>query len=203
MPYNSKMNIVVISASTRPNSQSLKIANYLNRRLLELNSVGQVLDLSLIKLPIYDDSDSGDWSGLVNSIKQQLDAADGYIFVSPEWNGMASVGLLNMLHYIDQELAHKPVMLVGVSATRGGSYPLQQLRTMGYKNRHYVILPESLLVTDCKNVFNDDNQESESSDLYMKKRAEYALKVLITYAESLKQVRNSGIIDFDTYPNGM
>ena len=116
---------------------------------------------------------------------------------------MMSVGLLNLLHYVKHEFAHKPVMLVGVSASRGGSYPLLQMRMMGYKNRHFVILPESLLVTDCKNVFNDNNFDDSAPDLYLKKRADYALNILVKYAESLQSVRQSGIVDFDAYPNGM
>ena len=116
---------------------------------------------------------------------------------------MASVGLINLFHFLSHELAHKPVMLVGVSSGRGGSYPIIQLRELGYKNRHFVIAPESLVVNDCKNVFNDDVFDESAPDLYLKKRADYALKILVQYAGALKTVRSSGVVDFASYESGM
>lgn len=197
------MNTVVISASMRPNSQSIKIANYLHRVIQAEGHTSQVLDLAVMRLPLYDDQDHLELKLEVTNIKEVLAGTDSYVVVTPEWNGMASIGFLNMLHYIEHEMAHKPIMLVGVSATRGGSYPLQQLRTMGYKNRHYIIIPENIVVTDCKNVFNDDNLSDDAPDIYLKKRANYALKVLAAYADALAGVRSSGVIDFEAYPNGM
>lgn len=196
------MKIVVISASPRSNSQSLKVAKYLTSRLNTLSAEATTLDLHELKLPVYDASDSIP-EGLAEA-KSLLASSDGYVFVSPEWNGMASVALLNLMHYLeDNELAHKPVMLVGVSATRGGSYPVIQLRSLGYKNRHFIISPECLVVTTCKDVLNDDVQSDDAPDIYIKRRADYALKVLVEYAKALQNVRHSAVIDHKTYPNGM
>jgi hypothetical protein len=94
-------------------------------------------------------------------------------------------------------------MLVGVSSGRGGVYPISQMRLMGYKNNHYVISPESLIVQDVKNVMNNSNEPENKGDEYIRDRAKYAIKILAEYAKSLKLVRDSGVIDFDTYPNGL
>ena len=48
--------------------------------------------------------------------------------VSPEWNGMVPSMLTNFfLLCSNNELAHKPGLLVGVSSGTGGSYPVAEL----------------------------------------------------------------------------
>jgi hypothetical protein len=113
-----------------------------------------------------------------------------------------SHGLVNMLHYVGDEMAHKPVMLTGVSDGRGGHYPLMQMRIMNYKNNHFVISPESLLVQDVKNILND-HEPAEGADGSVKKRADYALRILICYSEALQGVRNSGIVNFQDFKYGV
>jgi multimeric flavodoxin WrbA len=197
------MKLCVISGSTRADSQSAKIARYLTRRIQSRGNEVSILDLSTELLPLYTDDDVNAQLPVVANVLRQLEETDGYVFVSPEWNGMASIGILNMLHYAGQQLAHKPVLLVGISASRGGSYPVLQLRQMGYKNRHFVLVPEQLVITRCEAVMNDDSFAEDASDIYIKKRADYALGVLTTYAEALAQVRKSPQVRLDTYPNGM
>jgi NAD(P)H-dependent FMN reductase len=136
-------------------------------------------------------------------IRRHLNDSDGTIFVSPEWNGMMSHGILNMLHYIKDELAHKPVMLVGVSSGRGGAYPIEQMRKIGPKNRHYVISPENLIVSDVTRMLNDDQFSSENIDYQVKIRADYALQVLFEYAHALAQVRTSDVIDLTSFSSGV
>lgn len=194
------MKITIICASMRPGSQSLKVSEWLAVHARKLGSETEVLDLHEADLPMYDDSE--DMAVKAETMLAGFAGSDGFVFVSPEWNGTMSQGLVNMLHFVNHELAHKPVMLAGVSDGRGGHYPLMQMRIMNYKNNHYVISPEALLVQDCKNVLND-HEDAEGSDGYVKKRADYALKILLKYSESLKSVRDSSVINFKDFPNGV
>lgn len=193
------MKIAIISASTRNNSQSRKVSDYLSSCLIKFNIENNIIDLNKKRLPLYDDSGKGLWKKSWKEISNLLKKSDGFIFVSPEWDGMFSVGLHNMFHYLDKELADKPVLIVGVSAGRGGRYPLQQMRTMGYKNKSFVIIPESLYYDYVeKNLVN-----GKLTDSLMIGRTDYALKVLIEYAKALIAVRKSGIIDYKKFPNGL
>lgn len=127
------MNIRIIQGSTCPHSKSREVADYLARRLTALGSDNGIIDLHEQCLPLFDASEEGQWSELWSGISRELSESDGFIFVSPEWDGMMSVGLHNFLHYTEKELADKPVLVVGVSSGRGGRYPLQQMRIMGTK----------------------------------------------------------------------
>ncbi len=195
------MNILVISASMRGESQSLKIANYLKLRLEKQEQLALVLDLHKFNLPIYDDGETKAKNN--DELLSMLVKAEGYVFVSPEWNGMMSVGLANMMHYVDHEMAHKPVMLVGVSSGRGGTYPLAQMRLMGHKNTHYVLSPENLIVGGVKDMLNDQNTDESAPDISVKNRAEYALKILVEYSKALKSIRDSGVVDMTLFPSGV
>lgn len=195
------MKTLVISASMRGQSQSLKVANWLAERSKLLGFEARVLDLHEFRLPLFDNGET--IAPKKEELAQLLDKHDGYIFVSPEWNGMMSHGLINMLHYVGQEMAYKPVMLVGVSAGRGGTYPVDQMRLLGQKNRHYVISPEALIVSEVEQAFNDQNVEESAPDYQLKTRAEYALKILDQMSASLQLVRDSGVIDLKTFRNGV
>jgi NAD(P)H-dependent FMN reductase len=196
------MTIAIVSGSMRANSQSLKVSQWLKDHAeKEIDSSVELLDLHELALPMFTtDQDNGE---SVATVLKALDKADGIVFVSPEWNGMMSHGLVNMQHYIGQELANKPVMTVGVSAGRGGHYPLAQMRDMGYKNNHYVVTPESLLVQGVNDVFNDHDTGDDDVDVYLKKRADYGLRILVEYAKALSLVRQSGVVDLENFANGM
>jgi len=185
----------------RGKSQSLKVANYLKLRLEGQGKVAPLLDLHEFKLPIYDAGETK--SSSEAELVEKLANADGYVFVSPEWNGMMSVGLVNMMHYAGGNMAHKPVMLVGVSSGRGGTYPLAQMRLMGHKNTHYVISPENLIVGGVNDMLNDQDMDESAPDFSVKKRADYALKVLVEYAIALKSIREGGVVDMSLFPNGV
>ncbi len=193
------MKITIISGSTRSNSQSRRVADYLSARLTHGHTENAILDLHEKRLPLYDASGAGAWKSLWSDMGDMLEQSDGFVFVSPEWDGMFSVGIHNMLHYADKEMADKPVLAVGVSSGRGGRYPLQQMRIMGYKNKNFVVIPESMYYDHIEESLVDGALTNPRSA----ERTDYALKVLVEYAKALRAVRASGVIDYEKFPNGL
>lgn len=192
------MKITLIAASTRADAQSRKVADYLAAQLTKQKIENILIDLNEKRLPLYDDTGEGDWKPMWEEMSKTFSESDGFIFVSPEWDGMFSVGLHNMFHYVDKELADKPVLLVGVSDGRGGRYPLVQMKIMGQKNKRFVIIPENLYFDHIKKTLVEGVLINEISV----KRTDYALKVLVAYAKALSIVRQSGVIDYKTFPSG-
>jgi NAD(P)H-dependent FMN reductase len=198
------MKITIISGSSRANSNSIKIAGYISKILQNKNIEGKsvvvdFLDLSKTVLPVYDDSEPENLKPILGNISKMLNSSDGFVFVSPEWDGMFSVAILNLLHYIDKELADKPVFLVGVSSGRGGRYPLIQGRMLGYKNKRFVVIPESFFVDFVEKNFVDGKFVEKVAE----ERLDYNLNVLLEYTKALQAVRSSGVIDYQKYPNGL
>lgn len=191
--------ISLISASTRANSQSLKVTNRLAQKLTDLSIENNIIDLHALRLPLYDDTDQDTWKAM----SQQLENSDACVWVVPEWNGTAGPGIMNVLTYLDNELDHKPVLLVSVSSGAGAAYPLALLKGFGGKNSKAVFIPEQLRFRDVKTVFNAAEPEVDNhSDHTMHERSQYALAVLNEYAQALKKLREGDVLDVTRYHNG-
>ncbi|MGB1012550.1 MAG: NADPH-dependent FMN reductase [Nannocystaceae bacterium] len=208
---SSSFQVAIISGSHRPQSESLRVSQYLAGRI-DGHSDGhrsKIVDLSGNPLPLWGPEM---WSDKASAyapewaaISATLAACDAVIVVAPEWGGMAPAGLKNLfLMCGGQELAHKPGMLIGISASRGGAYPVAELRVSSYKNTRLCYIPENILLRNVGDLLhgplNDDSSEDER---YLRTRIDYAIEVLFLYADGLRKVRKSPIIDHKTYPFGM
>ncbi len=202
------MKIAIISGSHRKKSESLKVARFAETLVArELPGVTTYLcSLSENPLPLWDEGVwSGDekWKNIWGPIAQELQSSDALVVISPEWGGMVPAGLKNFfLLCSSAEVGNKPGLIVTVSASRGGAYPVAELRMSSTKNNYLCYIPEHVIVRNAAHVLNGDTSASED-DSFVRQRLTYALKLLGQYAAALRQVRESGVIDYKTYPFGM
>lgn len=124
--------IQIIIGSTRPARSGSVIGDWLTKELSK-NNHGlsfEKIDLAEINLPLLDEpmpassgqythKHSKDW---VAKVAQ----ADGYIWVTPEYNHGPSAALKNAIDYVYAEWAHKPVAFVGYGGM-GGTRAIEQL----------------------------------------------------------------------------
>lgn len=174
--------ILLLAGSSRTDSQSAKVAHYLAGRLQTLGACPEVLDLGATPLPLWPAAQPClAWQRMA----ERLRAADALVVITPEWQGMASPALKNLFVYAGRtELAHKPALLVGVSAGQGGAYPLSELRASSYKNCRICFIPEQLIVRQVEQVLND-GQPVDQADEHIRTRADWTLQVLLEYAGAL------------------
>jgi len=204
------MHIAIISGSHRKGSQSARIAHYLAVRLLivEPTASADVIELTGNPLPLWDDENnsrttSPELQKIWDPYATRLQAADGLIVVSPEWHGMVPAGLKNFfVYWSPKEVGHKPALITTVSASINGAYPVNELRTSGYKNSRLCYIPEQLIIRNAATIFNGDTP-SGKDDEYLRGRADFALKILVEYTKALKPVRESGITFDKRYASGM
>jgi NAD(P)H-dependent FMN reductase len=98
--------------------------------------------------------------------------------------------------------AHKPVLVVGVSATPvGGIRPIEDLKHT-FKNARGVFMPEPVVINNVTNFAQDKKVENEQ-DQYLFPKVDYSLRLLEQYAKGLKIVRDSGVIDHEKFEFGM
>jgi multimeric flavodoxin WrbA len=136
-----------------------------------------------------------------NEMAKRLKAATGFIFISPEYGGMVPPRLMNFLLLCSgEELGHKPALAVGISAGRGGAYPITELRAYGYKNNHLCWLPDHLIIRNVEAIGLSELLDGQSS---LNKTAVYSLRLLDQYARALTVVRASGVVDHEGFPYGM
>ncbi|MFM7292249.1 MAG: NADPH-dependent FMN reductase [Planctomycetia bacterium] len=202
------MQIAIIVGSHRKDSQSSRVGAYIAKDLARIDPTTTVdtIDLAGNPLPLWDESV---WQGdsqlaaLWKPYRDRMRKADGFVIISPEWAGMVPPGLKNLLLFAGpKEVGHKPALIVAVSASRGGSYPVNELRTSGYKNSRLVYVPEHVLVQDVGDVLAGETPASDR-DAWLRRRIEFADRILLEYAKALAPIRSSGLTEHADFPYGM
>ena len=116
-----QLNILVISGGNRVESFNTKVA----KALVTLAPEGTQLTLAdITKLPLYNQDLEENYPAEAASLKEQIRAADGIIFVTPEYNRSIPTALKNALDWASRPYGEsawngKPVMITG--ATPGGT----------------------------------------------------------------------------------
>ena len=117
-----------------------------------------------------------DFKGLLNN-------SDGIILASPEWAGSSTPILMNAIQLAGSSLAYKPGLIVTTSASRGGTYPVAEIRSFGYKNSKINFIPDHLIVRKVEEVLNPlaTDQEITKTDKYIRDRTDWTIDVFIEY----------------------
>ena len=117
--------IVIIVGTNRQNYMSLRVAEYYQRLLNQYNTTSIILDL--VDLPhdftftaLYGNSGKND---TFNALRSQIDGAEKFIFITPEYNG-SYPGVLKA--FIDglpypNSFTNKKAALVGLSSNMQGA----------------------------------------------------------------------------------
>jgi hypothetical protein len=142
------MKFFILSGSHRAEAQTLKVAKYVQTVLTREHPGAEthLYSLSGNPLPLWDEASGGarcavgpDLGGVEGGGRAGL--------LTPEWSGMATPGVKNfLLNCTAGEIGHKPGLIVTVSASRGGSYPVAELRMSGTKNNRLCWIPEHVII---------------------------------------------------------
>ncbi len=203
------MKTAIISGSHRYHSQSLKVAQHIEMTLKDgICDETWLYSLEGNPLPLWDEGvwdGEQQWLDILNPLREQLVSADALVIITPEWHGQVPAGLKNFfLLFGKNELAHKPALIVSVSAGDGGSYPVAELRMSSYKNSRLCYIPEQVIIRHVESVLNAKQEDNDTrSDSYIRERLHWSLNILAQYATALKMVRDSGVAETEKFGNGM
>jgi len=185
------MKLTLIAGSQRAQSQSLKVALYLNKIAKSYFDEIDILDLYELNLPLWNE---GVWGGTEEwfpwrDIATQLSTSDAFVFITPEWHGMATPALKNFLMLTTaNELSHKAALLVSVSASVNGVYPISELRMTASKNNHVCLIPDHLIFRNVETLLDSNNY---CIDTAMQQRSEYTIDLLASYTKALKPIHKA------------
>jgi len=199
------MKISIIAGSHRQESQSKRISNILKSRLNMLNPNLDLvsLDLGEAVLPLWSPdkkNGKGIWGNTWKKISNNLNQSDSFIFIVPEYGGMATPSTKNLFLLCGEgELAHKPALIVSVSSGNGGAYPIAELRSFSYKNSHLMWIPENIIIRNVEEY--NPGAHGASVPEWLDKRIDYTLKLLLAYSLNMKPLRK--LINRKDFGNGM
>ena len=195
------MSTAIIIGSHRKDSQSGKVGKFIKQRIENQDKSAEIISLEENPLPLYgDDSKAG--KNIFEPFRKTLKEASSLVVITPEWNGMATPGIKYFfLHTSKEDVGHKPALLVGVSAGRGGAYPIAEMRSSSYKNPRVLYIPEHLIFRKVEEILNEKIPVNKN-DEYMRKRTEFALSVLFEYEKATLQMNRTKLFD-KNFGNGM
>ena len=199
------MKISVISTSHRKNSESKRISKIFSDIIFELNSSIECFSLDMFELniPLWTSEkkeNSNFWDNKVKQISSELNSSDGFVFVVPEYGGMATPNSKNFfLIFNNGEVFHKPGLIVSISSGNGGAYPISELRSSSYKNSHIMWIPENIIIRNVEQFLPGNH--GNLIPVWIDDRINYSCNLLLKYAEYLKPIQK--FINRKDFANGM
>ncbi|QIH33418.1 NAD(P)H-dependent oxidoreductase [Sphingobacterium sp. DR205] len=198
------MNLLIISASHKLNGQSHRVAELLKDMCSDPFTNVEIQKIIDVQIPFWDEEawalNNTKWTPILNSVRSALSKADAFIFIVPEYNGMVPPNLKNYFLIAGEMcMAHKPALIVSISAGNGGSYPIMELRSSGYKNTKICFIPENIIIRNVSS-FTDDFYSDNNKLLYT--RIQFCIELLKNYSECLKPIRKLEL-EFSKFAYGM
>lgn len=148
--------IVGIAGSLRPESYSQKALQLAAQRLQSLGAEVEMLDLRQMTLPFCDGGDDYSAYPDVAHLQATFKAADGLMFVTPEYHGSVSGVLKNALDLMSFEhLSGKVAGLISILGGQSNSNALNDLRTI-LRWTHTWVIPEQVAIGQAWQAFSPD-----------------------------------------------
>jgi NAD(P)H-dependent FMN reductase len=156
------INLRIVVGSTRPSRKGIVLAEWITKLATENGQFDvKVLDLKAINLPFmdekhhprlkqYEHEHTKQWSS-------EIEGADAFIFVSPEYNYGFAAPLKNAIDYLFFEWQYKPVGFVTYGGISGGIRALQMIKQV-VTALNMMPLVEAVNVPNFTKFINNENQ---------------------------------------------
>ncbi|RAP58619.1 NAD(P)H-dependent oxidoreductase [Oleiagrimonas sp. MCCC 1A03011] len=116
--------ILVLYGSYRSDRAGIRLANYIVHGLRARGAEAELIDALQIDLPMldrmYKEHAEGEAPEAMNALAKKIRAADGFVFVTGEYNWGMQPGLKNLTDHFLEEWFWRPAGIVSYSAGRLG-----------------------------------------------------------------------------------
>lgn len=184
------LNTVIIYGSVRRQRQGIKAARFLVNKLGERGHDVTLVDPNEFKLPLLDlrfsDYDEGSAPESMQAVAEILDAADGFIVVSGEYNGGIPPALKNLLDHFLPQYRRKPSAIASYSAGSFAGTKTHAPLRLTLSQLGASPIPATFVIPQVQNAFDD---EGIAQDDAYNSRVEKFLEEYEWYANALKAAR--------------
>jgi NAD(P)H-dependent FMN reductase len=183
--------IKILTGSVRPGRFNIQPANWIYELSQKRTDIEfELLDLKEINLPLLDESippsqhqyskeHTKKWAKIIGE-------ADGFIFVTPEYNHGVSPVLKNAIDYLWYEWHHKPVSYISYGSQAGGARAVEHLRGVAGETKMYDLRDQIVLSNFWEE--KDENGNYQFSEKHVA-LANKILDDLIFWAKIMKDAR--------------
>lgn len=160
-------NIQLIIGSTRQNRLADDVVAWITARAKQYDNINlEVIDLKEQDLPFFNapvsPSQAPDTSAAGKAWSEVVSQADGYIFLTPEYNRSIPAALKNALDYLVAEWKGKPAGIVSYGWIDGGQSAVRHLKDIASWLKLNVSSPEVALKLEAE--FMDENGHLRDPD---------------------------------------
>lgn len=187
-----KPKILVILGSTREGRRGDKIADAAMESLSkEADANFELIDLKdwdipFYNLPGYPSTEKGVFgSEIQKKWAEKIDSADGFIFVTPEYNHGYTAVLKNAIDFLWYEWNHKPVSFISYGSMSGGLRAVEQLRQVVIEVE-MVPIRESVALMYVRKLFDENGKFNDPT--FDHRVIELGEKIA-AWAKGLKKIR--------------
>jgi NAD(P)H-dependent FMN reductase len=162
----------------------------------------ETIDLKEYDLPMFNEAISPRYNpnrvidAKVKPLLDKLAEADGYIFITPEYNHSIPAVLKNALDYLTSELQKKPVAIVSYG-TVGGARAAEHLKAILIEAKAAIVPEATAMVMDPSKAFDADGNLAEQflANPYGPQAAlQTTLTELAWWTKTLKAGRNESTV---------
>lgn len=155
---------LVISATNRKGSYSLKVSKIVQKIYQDMNEPCKVLDLRTISFEdILDDPYPKKLPEKINKVVDRVAQSSSLVIVCPEYNG-SFPGIFKFFldHWrFPESFEYKPVCLIGIGSGRfGGLRPVEHLENL-FTYRKSFISPSKVLISKIESVVQNGEIRDE------------------------------------------
>lgn len=150
--------LAIITTSTRPQRLGATVAGWVQAVAQEVAAADgkievELIDLAAMELPFLDEPAPAamveqQYANEHTQIwSQRVAAADGFVFILPEYNHSYPASIKNAIDYLFTEWAYKPLAMVSYGGSKAVGWGAKHLRTVAgelrmYDVREYVLIPD-------------------------------------------------------------
>jgi NAD(P)H-dependent FMN reductase len=183
--------IAVIIASTRESRFAETVGRWFVGEVSQLDAAElDVIDLRELELPAVQAADhpkNRRYSDAVGAYAARVAAADGFAFVTPEFNHGYPAPLKAALDAVYSEWAAKPATFVSYGGAGGGIRAVEQLRQVLIE-LHVVPIRDAIALPMARQLFDDNGALNDPERLAPTVKA--TLDRLLWWALALRQARD-------------
>lgn len=185
------INTAVIYGSARSSRQGIKAARFVVKKLEDRGHTVTLIDTQKYDLPLldkmYKEYDADSAPEAMSVVAKILDAADGFVVISAEYNHSVPAALKNLLDHFQSEYLYKPSAIVTYSAGPfGGVRALVNMRGI-LAELGTPSIPSAFPVSQVQNAFDDDGNPLD--DAYDTRIVKF-LDEYEWYATAMRHARN-------------
>lgn len=177
------MNIVAVSGHLKKINRTQQAIGVAKRRLEAQGHTVEVIDLSVLPLPLVDERPAADYPPEVHTLRAKVKAADAVILATPEYHNSLSGALKNALDHLgDEEFGGKAV---GLLSTAGGANAIDSLNAMRtiLRSLHAVVITQQVMLIFASQQFDD---AGNLKDKTLEERVFKMTDELVRFAAMLK-----------------